>query len=60
MYSNIIAQKLSIKPSQVETVLQLLSEGSTIPFIARYRKFLCDDIVEHGKYNYELQIKNYG
>jgi protein Tex len=38
MYQNIIAQKLSIKPSQVETVLQLLAEGSTIPFIARYRK----------------------
>jgi protein Tex len=38
MFNNLIAQKLSIKPSQVETVLQLLSEGSTIPFIARYRK----------------------
>jgi protein Tex len=38
MFQNLIAQKLSIKASQVETVLQLLSEGSTIPFIARYRK----------------------
>ena len=38
MFNNLIAQKLSIKSSQVETVLQLLSEGSTIPFIARYRK----------------------
>ncbi len=38
MFQNIIAQKLSIKPTQVEIVLQLLSEGSTIPFIARYRK----------------------
>ena len=38
MFQNLISQKLSIKPSQVETVLQLLSEGSTIPFIARYRK----------------------
>jgi protein Tex len=38
MFTTLIAQKLSIKPSQVETVLQLLSEGSTIPFIARYRK----------------------
>ena len=38
MFNNSIAQKLSIKPSQVETVLQLLKEGSTIPFIARYRK----------------------
>ena len=38
MFSQLIAQKLSIKPQQVETVLQLLEEGSTIPFIARYRK----------------------
>jgi protein Tex len=38
MFNSLIAQKLSIKPTQVETVLQLLSEGSTIPFIARYRK----------------------
>ena len=38
MFSALIAQKLGIKPQQVDTVLQLLSEGSTIPFIARYRK----------------------
>jgi len=38
MFAQPIAQKLNIKISQVETVLQLLSEGSTIPFIARYRK----------------------
>ncbi len=33
-----IAQKLNIKLQQVEVVLALLAEGSTIPFIARYRK----------------------
>jgi protein Tex len=33
-----IAQKLNIKPQQAEAVLKLLEEGSTIPFIARYRK----------------------
>ncbi len=33
-----IASQLNIKPSQVTVVLNLLSEGSTIPFIARYRK----------------------
>ncbi|RYY66466.1 MAG: RNA-binding transcriptional accessory protein, partial [Chitinophagaceae bacterium] len=38
MFSQLIAQKLSIKPQQVDTVLQLLGDGSTIPFIARYRK----------------------
>ncbi len=37
-FATVIAGKLSIKPSQVDVVLDLLSEGSTIPFIARYRK----------------------
>ena len=30
--------ELNIKPNQVKTVLELLSSGNTIPFIARYRK----------------------
>ncbi|MFY8089616.1 MAG: Tex family protein [Chitinophagaceae bacterium] len=34
----IIASELKIKQSQVETVVSLLTEGNTIPFIARYRK----------------------
>ncbi len=41
MNENIIkdlAGKLSIKTTQVESVLKMLSEGCTIPFIARYRK----------------------
>ena len=33
-----IANDLSISEKQVETVLSMLSEGNTIPFIARYRK----------------------
>ena len=33
-----IANDLNIKNSQIEAVLKLLEEGSTIPFIARYRK----------------------
>ena len=33
-----IANNLNIKEKQVEVVLSLLSEGNTIPFIARYRK----------------------
>ena len=33
-----ISNNLNIKNSQVETTLKLLSEGNTIPFIARYRK----------------------
>jgi protein Tex len=33
-----IAAKLNLKLPQVEAVLNLLAEGATIPFIARYRK----------------------
>ena len=33
-----LAKELNVKVSQVEAVLNLLSEGCTIPFIARYRK----------------------
>ena len=38
MFTQVIARTLQLKPSQVETVLQLLAEAATIPFIARYRK----------------------
>src|SRR5207249_959822 len=37
-FSNPIALKLNLRTSQVEAVLNLLEEGATIPFIARYRK----------------------
>lgn len=33
-----IAQELSVASSQVKAAIQLLDEGSTVPFIARYRK----------------------
>ena len=35
---SILAKNLGVKVSQIEAVLKLLSEGATIPFIARYRK----------------------
>ncbi len=34
----ILADELSLKPSQVQNALELFAEGATIPFIARYRK----------------------
>ena len=33
-----IAGEMDIRPKQVEAVLDLLSQGATVPFIARYRK----------------------
>ena len=37
-FAPVIASKLGITISQVESVLQLFAEAATIPFIARYRK----------------------
>ncbi|MFT5835779.1 MAG: hypothetical protein ACI9RG_000672 [Sulfurimonas sp.] len=34
----LLTQKTSLKKEQIENILKLLDEGSTIPFIARYRK----------------------
>ena len=33
-----IAAELNVKETQISTTLQLLAEGNTVPFIARYRK----------------------
>jgi len=37
-FASQVSEKLSIPEKQVTAVLELLSEGATIPFIARYRK----------------------
>jgi uncharacterized protein len=34
----ILAEELSLRPSQIENALALFEEGATVPFIARYRK----------------------
>ncbi|MBP2622930.1 Tex family protein [Streptococcus oricebi] len=41
-----IAQELGLKNSQISKVLDLTSEGNTIPFIARYRKELTGNLDE--------------
>ena len=33
-----ISEELSVKEKQIEITLQMLNEGNTVPFIARYRK----------------------
>ena len=37
-YTEKIASEFSIKPEYAENIINLLDEGNTIPFIARYRK----------------------
>lgn len=41
-----IAQELTIKENQITKVLELTSEGNTIPFIARYRKEMTGNLDE--------------
>lgn len=41
-----IAQELTIKENQITKVLELTSEGNTIPFIARYRKEITGNLDE--------------
>ncbi len=51
MYSKEIitktASELKITEKQVEIVLELLAEGATVPFIARYRKNLTNNLDEN-------------
>ena len=39
-----IASELGVKPAQVAAAVRLLDEGSTVPFIARYRKEATDGL----------------
>ncbi len=45
---SILEKEFDIKPNHLNNILQLLDEGNTVPFIARYRKEMtgsCDDQV---------------
>ena len=59
-----IAIEQNITKKQVEVVLQLLSEGNTIPFIARYRKEMTNALDEeqirkiNEVYEYQLNLEN--
>jgi len=47
-YENILAKEHKLTPVQSKNIIQLIDEGNTIPFIARYRKEMtggCDDQV---------------
>lgn len=57
-----IAEELKISVKQVETVLKMLQEGDTVPFIARYRKEATGALDEEAilfiekQYKYELNL----
>ena len=57
-----IAEELQIGTKQVDTVLKMLSEGDTVPFIARYRKEATGALDEEKilyidkQYKYQLNL----
>ena len=60
---SLTAQRLEVKSGQVKATLELLEEGCTIPFIARYRKEVTGNLDEEqirsisNVYNYELKLQ---
>jgi len=40
-----LARELNIREKQVASTIALLDEGNTIPFIARYRKEVTEDLL---------------
>lgn len=59
----IVSKENNISVKQVETVLKMLEEGATVPFIARYRKeatgALSEDEIRsiENAYKYQLNLK---
>jgi protein Tex len=61
----VLAEELKLRKQQVTAVIQLLDEGATVPFIARYRKEVTDGVddtqlrtlVERLEYLRELEAR---
>ena len=59
-----VSNKINIKDKQIKAVIDLLSEGATIPFIARYRKEVTGNLNEEDlrlietEYKYILNLEN--
>ena len=60
---NKVSNKINLKPSQIKSVINMLSEGATIPFIARYRKEVTGNLNEEElrlietEYNYAVNLQ---
>ena len=61
---SLTAKRLEVRDNQVKATLELLEEGATIPFIARYRKEVTGNLDEeqirsiYEVYSYELKLLN--
>ena len=51
-----IAEELGVHPSQVKAAVQLLDEGATVPFIARYRKEVTGNLDDTQLRNLEERL----
>ena len=51
-----IADELGVRPQQVAATVQLLDEGATVPFIARYRKEVTDNLDDTQLRNLEERL----
>lgn len=58
-----MAASLHIQPEQIKNTLQLLEEGNTVPFIARYRKEVTKGLDEEQirviqeQYEYQVNLE---
>ena len=53
----LLAKELNIRPAQAEAALQLLDDGNTVPFIARYRKEATGSLDEEQIRNLEARAQ---
>ena len=58
-----VSNKINLKENQIKVVMDMLSEGATIPFIARYRKEVTGNLNEdqlrliESEYNYAINLE---
>ncbi|MDE3739176.1 MULTISPECIES: Tex family protein [Pseudomonas] len=55
--NNRIAEELGVRPQQVAAAVELLDEGSTVPFIARYRKEVTGSLDDTQLRNLEERLR---
>lgn len=59
-----VSNKINLKDYQIKNVINMLSEGATIPFMARYRKEVTGNLNEdelrliETEYNYMVNLEN--
>ena len=57
MIADTLSQELNIKTSQAESVIRLIDEGNTIPFIARYRKEVTGSLDDEILRKFDARLK---